>query len=244
MDREIAFIVGAGSGTGLATARLLADRGAAVALFDRRDAGAEEAAAKLGAGGAEALACEGDVASTDDVRLAVDATVAEFGSITTVVFDSPTTFPGELEHLDEGVWQANLDRSLSGVYRVARQTLPHLLASRGTFVAVASMAGVRTSYREPAAAAAMHGIVGFVRTLGQDHGSKGVRFNVVCAGPIEGDGDGRERRLAAIPAGRFARPAEVAEVVGHLTSADSSYTNATVQTVDGGAGAGFFAPDD
>jgi meso-butanediol dehydrogenase / (S,S)-butanediol dehydrogenase / diacetyl reductase len=250
VNREVALITGGGSGVGLASARLLTARGAAVALFDRPGAGVEEAAAELGAAGAASIGIEGGIADPADLTTAVERAASTLGAITTVIAAAATDRPENLEATEDEAWRAYLDTNLSGVFLLARRTLPRLVETRGTFVAVASLAGVRSWPGQPASAATMHGIVGLVKTLGQDYGHTGVRCNVVCAAPVEGqdgtresDGD-RERLISQIPFGRLATAEEVAEVVAHLSSEDSSYTNAAVQMVDGGASVGYFAPAD
>lgn len=241
---EVVFITGGATGVGLASARLLVARGAAVALFDRPGAGTKAAATELGAA-AKALAFEGEIADAQELSAAIDAAAAELGPITSVVAAAAADVPGELEVLDDEHWSRAVDDNLTGVFMLAKRAFPQLVATRGAFVAVTSLAGVRSWPGQPASAATMHGIVGLVKTLGQDYGHQGVRSNVVCAGGVETDGSVEGALdVSQIPFGRFARPEEVAAVVAHLTSEDSSYTNAAVQTVDGGAGAGIFAPDD
>jgi meso-butanediol dehydrogenase / (S,S)-butanediol dehydrogenase / diacetyl reductase len=251
VDRQTAFITGGAAGTGLASARLLAESGAAITLFDVPGTDLEKAAQELRAAGADVVAHEGEIDSPADLRAALDATVAEYGTLTSVVAAAATNVRADLEALDEELWARSVAVNLTAVFRLAKQTLPYLLENRGTFVAVASLAGMRAWPGQPASAATMHGIAGLVQTLGQDYGHQGVRYNVVCYGPVEGETgtltgepEERERGLAQIPFGRFARPEEVAQLVAHLSRDDSSYTNATVQTVDGGASVGFFAPED
>jgi len=245
---EVAFIAGGASGVGLETARMLAERGAAVAIFDRPGDALGAAVADLTAMGARATALEGPLGANGRLDDAVKATIAELGALTTVVAADGVDVAGSVVTLGDDNWATCLDVNLSGVFRLARRTLPHLLdAGGGSFVAVASVAGVHGAEGHPANAAAMHGVVGLVRTMAMDHGRHGVRCNVVCARPAEpaagpDDADGMARRKREVQAtrtalGRLAHPKEIAAVVAHLTSTAASFTSGAVHVVDGGVSA-------
>jgi meso-butanediol dehydrogenase/(S,S)-butanediol dehydrogenase/diacetyl reductase len=128
-----------------------------------------------------------------------------------------------------------------------------LLASKGTFTAIASDAGLQGAVGYAAYCASKHAVVGFVRCLALDHGPQGVRSNVVCPGWVETPmadellAVASESEIAfyrgSVPLGRFARPQEVAKAVLHLSSVEASFANGMTYSIDGGSTAGyFFAP--
>jgi meso-butanediol dehydrogenase / (S,S)-butanediol dehydrogenase / diacetyl reductase len=249
---EIAVISGGASGIGLATAKRLVARGAAIAVLDRSEAAVETAVAALEDDGAEVLGLVGDVSVDDDVEAACLRIDEHFGGMHTVIACAGVDGVGEIHSLDEALWDQCIAVNLKGVFLLARHTLPRMLAGGGgSFLAVSSAAGVRGLAGNGAYSAAKHGVVGLVKTMALDYGGRGIRANAVCPGFTEtpmvetyfrdlAPPGEREKRLAHIPIGRFARPDEVADLIAHLTSDKAGFTNGTVQVLDGGAYAGYW----
>src|SRR4051812_31556846 len=100
----VAFITGGGSGIGLQTARLLAEEGFALALFDRNAQAASDAAGELGGAGAPAIGLSGDVSSAADVAQAADS-AAGLGRIAAVVACAGIDTVGEVDQLEENAWE-------------------------------------------------------------------------------------------------------------------------------------------
>jgi NAD(P)-dependent dehydrogenase (short-subunit alcohol dehydrogenase family) len=156
--------------------------------------------------------------------------------------------------LSEEDWALGLAVNLTGVFLLAKYSMPEIIkAGGGSFVAVASAAGHNALANNAANVAAKNGAVGLVKTMAMDYARYGVRCNVVCPGFIETamvrsylvsapEGE-RERRLSKIPAGRFGKPEEIASAIAHLISAEASYVNGVAHMVDGGAYAGYLPPD-
>jgi meso-butanediol dehydrogenase/(S,S)-butanediol dehydrogenase/diacetyl reductase len=250
MSGEVAFVTGAGSGIGAATARLLATRGADVALFDRSPEAAERTAAEIRGLGASTLVLAGDVSDDAAVARAVQTTIEQLGPLVTVVAAAGIEMPGTITDISVDDWRRVLDVNLTGVFLTARHTIPRLVERRGgAFVAVSSDVGFRGSEGEIAYSAAKHGVVGLVRCLAIDHGRHGVRANVVCPGFVatpmadrllgaDGDPSSYEN---TIPLGHFAQPEQVAKAIAHLCSPDASHTTGMLYIIDGGASVGFFS---
>ncbi|MFN0043691.1 MAG: SDR family NAD(P)-dependent oxidoreductase [Alphaproteobacteria bacterium] len=247
---EVAFVTGAASGIGRAVTFRLAARGAAVALVDLDARKLEPIVRELEARGVRTLALACDVSSSDSVATAIGRTVGEFGGIDTAVCAAGIARTGDVISAPEDDWHRTLAVNLTGTYLVARHAIAHLSARKGSFVAISSDAGVRGSTGFAAYCASKHGVIGLVRCLALDHGPQGVRANVVC--PSFVDTPMADQLLAApgvqsrafyerrTPAGRFAQPEEVANVIAHLSSGEASYTNGMVYIVDGGTTAGMF----
>ncbi len=252
-DGRVALVTGAASGIGLATASLLTEQGMAVALFDRDRERLQAERARLAGAGRRAIAVAGDAGLGRDVENAVRKTVDAFGRLDVAVANAGVDTVGPVHELDEEDWARGLAVNLTGVFLLARHSMPEILkAGGGSFIAVASAAGLKALANNAAYAAAKHGVVGLVKTMAVDYARHGVRCNVVCPGFIETamvrsylasapEGE-RERRLSKIPAARFGRPEEVASAIAHLVSEDASYVNGIAHMVDGGAYAGYLPP--
>jgi meso-butanediol dehydrogenase/(S,S)-butanediol dehydrogenase/diacetyl reductase len=146
MSGEVAFVTGAGSGIGAATARLLATRGADVALFDRSPEAAERMAAEIRGLGASTLVLAGDVSDDAAVARAVQTTIEQLGPLVTVVAAAGIEMPGTITDISVDDWRRVLDVNLTGVFLTARHTIPRLVERRGgAFVAVSSDVGFRGS---------------------------------------------------------------------------------------------------
>jgi len=161
---KAAFITGAGSGIGATTAILLAERGAAVALFGRRKDKLDDVAARIRKAGGSALAVPGDVGVPSDVKRAIDNTVAEFGALDYGVNNAGMSgyFEGVAD-LSIDKWNEVINVNLSGLFYSMKYKIPPILAAGGgAIVNVSSVfadrGGPSTDY-----SSAKHAIRGLTR---------------------------------------------------------------------------------
>lgn len=246
---SVALVTGAASGIGRSTAQHLASRGFTVAAVDRNAAGAESTAEDIRSGGGRAQAHGADITSFDDLSRVVGDVIEELGDIDAVVAAAGVDITGAVHEVDVADWERCIQINLTGAFLTAKATIDALRTSRGAFVAIASDAGTQGAQAFAPYTAAKHGVVGLVKCMALDYGPVGVRSNVICPGMVETpmarrlfDEHGEELEeyyKSTIPLGRFAEPAEVAEVAHHLLT--SPYTNGVVYALDGGATAGYFA---
>jgi NAD(P)-dependent dehydrogenase (short-subunit alcohol dehydrogenase family) len=178
-----AFITGASRGVGAAVARAFHADGMRVALASRSG---EDLGVGLG------LKC--DVRDPDAVSAAVDAAVAEFGRLDVVVANAGVGAYGNFLEMDPEVVETIIDVNLKGTLYTARFTLPHLIESKGDFVALASVAGLRAFPGESVYNASKFGQIGFTRSLDHELRELGVRVMNIAPGGIATDfamGSGR-----------------------------------------------------
>jgi NAD(P)-dependent dehydrogenase (short-subunit alcohol dehydrogenase family) len=185
MTDRVAFITGASRGVGAAVARAFHGDGIKVALASR-------SGDDLGLEGALGVEC--DVRSPDAVSAAVDATVERFGGIDVVVANAGVGAYGSFVEMDPEVVETIIDVNLKGTLYTARFTLPHLIESKGDFVALASVAGLRGFPGESVYNASKFGQIGFTRSLDHELRELGVRVMNIAPGGIATDfamGSGR-----------------------------------------------------
>ena len=133
---KVVAITGASSGIGEATARLLAGRGAAVAIGARRTDRLEAVADDIRNGGGAVVTCETDVTRREDLVRLVDRAVAEFGRLDVLVNNAGISKIGPIADLDVDGWSAMIDVNLRGVLHGIAAALPVFARQhRGHFVA-------------------------------------------------------------------------------------------------------------
>lgn len=138
-----------------------------------------------------------------------------------------------------------LDTNLTGAFRCARRASKGMIrAKKGRIIFISSVVGLYGSPGQANYAASKAGLVGMARSITRELGARGITANVVAPGFIDTamtqalPDKQRDTYLSAIPAGRFADPAEVAAAVRFLAGPEAAYISGAVIPVDGGLGMG------
>ena len=251
LQGRVALITGAGSGLGLATARVFAREGARVIINDIRLEAAEAAVRALGDGH---LAIAGDVSDEASVNAMVAEAEAHYGKIDILVNNAgvPDSFTPTVDQ-PLAHWQRLIDIHLTGTYLVSKTVAPGMIArGSGVILNLNSIAGilglpVRTAY-----SAAKAGIGMLTRVLGCEWGPHGIRVNAVAPGymltpltqKLIADGKIDEKRIRRrTPMGRMGTADDIAEAMLFLASDREKFITAITLPVDGGYCA-FGAPSD
>jgi NADP-dependent 3-hydroxy acid dehydrogenase YdfG len=191
LEGTVALVTGASSGIGEATAEILAQHGAAVALVARRIDRLDDLAAKLKSDGASVLPIQADVANRDEAYEAVDRVAAEFGRLDTVINNAGVMLLGPIENAPVEEWERMVNVNLLGLLYCSKAALPHLLKAadgepRGVadLVNVSSVAGRVPRLGSGVYNATKHAVGAFSESLRQEVTGRHVRVSLVEPGAV------------------------------------------------------------
>ncbi|MGN9813373.1 SDR family NAD(P)-dependent oxidoreductase [Micromonospora sp. BQ11] len=231
-----AIVTGGASGIGLATAKLLAERGCVVACLDL-NTNVDEPLLGIGC----------DVTDDASARDAVNAAARAMDGIDIVINNAGIGAQGTIEDNDDAEWARVFDVNVYGMVRITRAALPYLRASQHAAIVNTGSIAATSGLPHRALYSATKGAVqSLTLAMATDHLADGIRVNCVNPGTADTPWIGRllakandptaERAAlnARQPIGRLVTPAEVAAAITYLASPLASATTGTVLAVDGG----------
>ena len=247
---KIAIVTGAGAGIGRASALLLAQRGAAVAIADIDGSRAEQVAAEIRGAGGKALAIAVDVASEEQVEAMVAATVAEFGGVDILHNNaadvSQATYFRDMGavDMDLDLWNHVMSVNLGGALLGCKHAIPEMLRRGGGAIvntsSLSSTAGQDSSLAYSTSKGALNTLTRYIATT---YGKQGIRCNAVAPGYVLTDAAraapaniiGIYQDHALTP--YLAEPEDIASVVAFLASDESRGITGQLIVADCGASA-------
>ncbi|TIP27029.1 MAG: SDR family oxidoreductase [Mesorhizobium sp.] len=228
-------------GIGLATARLMAEHGARIAILDIDGGQAAEAAASLGSGHIGA-AC--DVTDPEACKVATAKAIEAFGKIDILCNIAGITQPVKTLEIGPGDWDRILDVNLRGVLYLSQAVIPHMREQRdGSIICMSSVSAQRGGgiFGGPHYSAAKAGVLGLGKAMAREFGPDGIRVNCVTPGLIQTDITGgkltdemRIDIIKGIPMSRLGDAKDVAGAYLFLASDLSAYVTGAVIDVNGG----------
>ena len=250
---QVAIVTGAGGGIGRAVSLALSDVGAKVLLVDLSKESGQETEAQILKRGGTALFVSADVSQVQDVEAYVKVALDTWGQID--IFMNNAAWQGEISSLINypvEMFDKVMAINVRGVFLGLKYVLPAMIKQgKGAVINTASLGAYIGTRNLGPYTASKHAVLGLTKTAALEVARKGVRVNAVCPGPVDTEmlrlieseqAQGqltatqlREQRAASIPDGRYADPAEVANLMLYLASDYASHVTGQGVQINGGS---------
>ncbi len=233
LTEKNAVVTGGASGIGLAAAKLLAERGANVEIWDIQ-APREEV---------DLTFRRVDLSDTAQV----EGEARRLSRVDILVYSAGVQTYGTVLSTSDETWARTMAVNVDGAFKVCRALLPSMLTQGGSIILVGSVQSVGAVANSAAYVTSKHALLGLTRSLALDYARSGIRANCVCPGAIDtpmlrhsaeltGDPEGTLEACAKVhPVGRLGTPDDIARVIAFLASAESDFVTGTAFMADGGA---------
>jgi NAD(P)-dependent dehydrogenase (short-subunit alcohol dehydrogenase family) len=243
---KIALVTGASSGIGRATAKVMAQEGARVAITGRQMDALEELVGHIAAAGGEAVSFAGDLRRDEDRRKIVSAAAASFGGLDILVNAAGTIANGTIENTALADWRAMFELNLEAVFSLMQLAVPYLEKNKGSIVNVSSVTGIRAFPNVLAYCVSKAGVDQLTRCAALELAPKGIRVNAVDPGVVVSNLHRRsgmteekyqaflEHSRATHPLGRVGQPEDIANAIVFLASDRSAWITGASIPIDGG----------
>lgn len=243
---RVALVTGASKGIGAAIAKELAGAGAAVAVNYRSDrSGADAAVKEITDGGGRAVAIQGDVSKSADVRRLFAEVAEAFSSLDILVNNAGVYHLMPLDNFTEDEFHREFDTNVLGPLMVIRESLGHFGSNGGSIINVGSGASQMCPPGYSVYAASKSALDAITRVLAKELAPRGIRVNSVNPGATLSEGTKSaglygadtefERQLVALtPLGRIGTPTDIAQVVAFLAADNSGWLTGEVILASGG----------
>jgi len=241
MNNKIAFVTGANSGIGKATALALAAKGATVVLGARREEATRQAVDEITSRGGKGDSVKLDVSNEDSVKAAVEYIMNKYGKLDWAVNNAGISqMPTSLIDTDAALLQSQLQTNVLGVFLSMKYELMNMQKTGGSIVNISSINGIKAMTNASAYSASKFAVETLTKTAALEWADKGVRINSVAPGPtktelVESLGDEVASQLSSIiPMKRLANTQEISNGVLWLLSDEASFVTGSTLVIDGG----------
>src|SRR5687768_4846175 len=239
---KIALVTGGSRGIGRATAQVLAEQGAEVAIsYVGNEAAAKETVSSIEAAGGKAQALRFDVSDTAATEQAIAEFAKRAGRLDILVANAGIAIDGLLLRLKEEDFDRILAVNVKGAVASARAAMKVMMrAKAGRVIFLSSVVGEMGNAGQTAYSASKAALLGITKSMARELASRSVTINAITPGFIDTDMTGaltEEQKAAinqAIPLGRTGKPEEVAAAVVYLSSDEAGYITGQALRVNGG----------
>lgn len=245
MRGKVAFVTGAGTGIGAATALRLAEEGATVVICGRRQEPLDAVVAQIKAAGGQAEAVQADVSDEAGFTAAIEAAAERHGRLDVLVNNAMAYSWGAIDATSTADWHSNFSTSVDGTFWGTRTAMKLMKERGGAIINVSSICGLLGTASMAGYSAAKAAIINFSRAAAAEGAPSGIRVNVVIPAVVEtpatagmlSDEASRKNTEKLIPMGRVGQPEELANAILFLASDEASYITGAALPVDGGRSA-------
>lgn len=252
MIGKVAVVTGGSDGIGLATASLLARRGAQVIICGRRQDMLDKAKAAIEAEGGKVEAFQLDVTDYEAFASLIADAAARHGRLDMLVNNAMSTHYAPISKLTLDHWRKDFAVNAEAVF-VGTKAAMTVMAEQGggSIVNIASTTGIRAMANYASYSASKAALIQFSAVAAMEGSRKGIRVNVVVPGQVDTaatlDFAAKAPEIAAqtadaIPMGRGGQPEELAEAIVFLLSDRASYITGIALPVDGGKSVQLYIP--
>lgn len=249
LQGKIAFVTGAGSGIGEATALRFAEEGATVVLCGRRIEPLQGVQEKIRAEGGQAEIAVADVSDEQAYVGALQATAQRHGRLDILVNNAMAYTWGGIDAMTTADWHANFATTVDGTFWGTRTAMQLMKAQGGgSIVNIASICGLFGTAWMAGYSAAKAAVINFSRAAASEGAPHNIRCNVIIPGVVDtpatagmlGDAKTRTNTEKVIPMKRVGLPVELANAILFLASDEASYVTGASLAVDGGRGSDLY----
>ncbi|MGI6455354.1 MAG: SDR family oxidoreductase [bacterium] len=251
MKGKVAFITGAGSGIGKATAFLFAQQGLNVSLLSRSEEELDEVVTEIRSNGGESFCVTGDISEPDEVRQAIEQTVNRWGRLDVVFANAGINGVwAPLDELEVDEWDKTVSINIRGTFLTVKYAIPHMKQNGGSVIITSSINGTRVFSNSGATAysCTKAAQVAFTKMTAVELGKYRIRVNAICPGLIETEimenTTMRNIEKARVPVeypegdipltrGKGGTSQQVAQLAWFLASDASSHITGTEVYIDG-----------
>jgi NAD(P)-dependent dehydrogenase (short-subunit alcohol dehydrogenase family) len=249
LQGKIAFVTGAGSGIGEATALRFAEEGATVVLCGRRIEPLQGVQEKIQAQGGQAEIAVADVSDEQAYVGALQATAQRHGRLDILVNNAMAYTWGGIDSMTTAHWHANFATTVDGTFWGTRTAMQLMKAQGGgSIVNIASICGLFGTAWMAGYSAAKAAVINFSRAAASEGAPHNIRCNVIIPGVVDtpatagmlADAKTRSNTEKVIPMKRVGLPVELANAIVFLASDEASYVTGASLAVDGGRGSDLY----
>jgi NAD(P)-dependent dehydrogenase (short-subunit alcohol dehydrogenase family) len=245
LNGKVAIVTGSGGGIGAATARMLAEQGAAVIIAGPPETGIEATAEALVTAGYSAQHCQVDISSEDSVKALLDFTRQQFGRLDILDNNAayqPPQVDTDVVNMDVEVWDRIHAVNGRGTMLMCKHAIPLMIeGGGGSIINISSGTSSAGDFSYTAYASSKGAINTLTKYVATQYGAQGIRCNAIAVGLVNtpalqaGMPPVFQQEFAAHKlVGRIGEPNDVASMVCFLASDSSSWVSGQLYPVDGG----------